>query len=97
MRLFRTFGLKRKGGGIMSWIFNLFMKQTSYAQLLPVFSLIFVVAHVFACIWHFISFQDPSPETWIARNQYRDSENSARYIASLYFVFQTVSQTRLTS
>lgn len=89
-RLFRTFNLKRKGGGIMTWIFNLFLEKTTYAQLLPVFTLIFLAAHIVACIWHFFSFQDNSPNTWISRNGYRGTPNSVRYIASLYFVFQTV-------
>ena len=54
------------------------------------FFFIAIFCHIFACFWHF-STQFSSPEeTWVYRLNMQDSSISERYIASLYWIAQTV-------
>lgn len=49
-----------------------------------------IFCHVFACLWHFsVQFSDEE-KTWMYRLKMEDADISDRYIASLYWIVQTV-------
>lgn len=49
-----------------------------------------VFCHVFACLWHFSTQFSDYEKTWVYRLNMEDSLISERYIASLYWIVQTV-------
>lgn len=46
--------------------------------------------HLFACIWHLVASLDDGEETWIWRLKLQDSSIYRRYMASFYWITQTV-------
>lgn len=57
-------------------------------------SQIFIIAHVVACFWHYITLSDDInahfPNTWVQVYGYADKSTRERYVASLYYVFVTM-------
>ena len=66
-------------------------KNVMFNTLFPTFSLIYLVSHLWSCVWHYFSWYSKDSDTWIDRNGYRDTNLIGRYIASFYFVFQTIT------
>lgn len=92
IRLFKIFMRKRKQEGLMGFIISLLnTKNVLFNTMFPTFFLVFMITHIFSCIWHYISYFSEDFDTWIDRNQFRDIDNYGRYIASVYFVFQTIT------
>ncbi|CAG9311648.1 unnamed protein product [Blepharisma stoltei] len=51
-----------------------------------------IVVHVMGCLWYLIAKLDNfSPNTWVARHGYIDSDKTSCYIASIYFIFTTLT------
>ena len=64
--------------------------KEGYFQLIPIFTLIFMICHVSACLWHFIGYYDTENVTWVNTTGYRNEEIWDRYTVSVYFILQTV-------
>ena len=70
---------------------NPWFQNVTFKTLFPNFSLIFIVSHLFTCLWHYFSFYSATYNTWLDRNGYRDNSGVSRYISSFYFVYQTIT------
>jgi len=92
MKLLTRRKKSRESGLISKIIAIIDINSVLLNRLLPTFLVIFLVAHFSACIWHYISFfGGDETNNWIDSNGYRESPTHIRYIASLYFVFQTIT------
>ena len=90
-RLIKSLQRKKRGNSCFVKISNLLANKSSVLQLVPVFMFIFIMCHCAACMWHFFGFWDNGHQSWISRNKYRDEPVYDRYVASMYFVFQTIT------
>ena len=53
---------------------------------------IIIFVHIIACFWYLSSkLYDFSPDTWVIRLNYQDSDISTLYLTSLYWAFTTLS------
>lgn len=62
-------------------------------NLVILFARIFYIAHLFACLWHYISLSPASdgfPETWTRVTDVDLTSTADRYIASMYFAVVTL-------
>lgn len=64
------------------------------AGIMRLLSIIFTViacVHIAACFW-FLTYKlsDYSPDSWVMRLDYQDSNNGKKYLASLYWAVATI-------
>ena len=51
-----------------------------------------IAVHVFSCMWYFSAkIENFSPDTWVVRYNYQDSDTQTLYITCLYWAFTTLS------
>lgn len=92
MRLLRLIKLYRiiQGDG---------MKQNSFispglAGLLTLIGQLFLIAHLFACFWHYLgvlnTIEQAYPTTWLKQFGFEKDTVGERYIASLYYIIVTM-------
>ena len=89
-RLIKSFQEKKRGNSFLAKLKKILTEKDNIIQLIPIFLFIFLCCHCVACFWHYFAWHDTDRETWISRTSFRDEDVFDRYIASLYFVFQTV-------
>ncbi|CAG9311341.1 unnamed protein product [Blepharisma stoltei] len=54
--------------------------------------IVLVTVHIIGCFWYYIAkLEDFTPESWIVRSNLIDGSNFEKYIASIYFVFTTLT------
>ena len=90
-RLFKSLQQKKKGNSWIVRVKNYLASKSNVLQLIPVFMFIFIMCHCAACMWHFFGWHDSSPDSWVSRNTFRDEPLFDRYVASMYFIFQTIT------
>ena len=87
MKLLRT--LRKKSKGFTGKVILFFKKTTENVLFknVPFFLLIFSMAHIFACIWHY--FNATGLDNWIVSEGYDDESTFDKYFAVLYFIYTT--------
>jgi hypothetical protein len=94
-RVFRIFKVFKavsgyKQGQLSEKIQDFFSLRQSGIRLLTSCCTIIVSLHITACFWHYLSkIQGFSPTTWVAQAGLIDSDDSTRYITSLYWAATT--------
>lgn len=71
--------------------FKIFLADSIFLRMIPLFTFIYLIAHIVACIWHFYGFYTQDYDTWLVKANFFEEPPLDRYLASLYFVSQTVS------
>ena len=92
IKIFRLFvTLRKKNSNFVSKLINFFKKRTEniFVKNLPFFLLVFVMAHIFACVWHY--FNSSNPNNWIFSANYAGEPTIDRYFSSLYFIYTTLT------
>ena len=50
------------------------------------------MVHIVGCFWYYTAVLDEfGPDTWVFRYDYLDSDDKTLYIASIYWVFSTIT------
>lgn len=82
----------QRQNNIWSYFYDLMRLNPGIYRLLKNISYIFIFCHVFACVYHFcgVIAMDNDPTNWIWRNKLVNASPSERYLASVYWVAQTV-------
>lgn len=76
---------------IIESIQEYFSIKNSAMRLIKSFFTILLCLHLAACFWHFTARLDNfSPDTWVVRLHYLDSDIGTRYLASVYWAFTTL-------
>ncbi|OMJ82236.1 hypothetical protein SteCoe_17142 [Stentor coeruleus] len=76
---------------IIESIQEYFSIKNSAMRLIKSFFIILLCLHLAACFWHFTSRIDNfTPDTWVARFNYLDTDIGTRYLASIYWAFTTL-------
>lgn len=89
-KVFRTVKSVRSQNNFWSKLYDLLRLNPGIDRLaLNLFS-IFLVCHIFACLWHFFAEISVGTSSWIWRLELEDTSNIERYVASLYWIIQTV-------
>jgi hypothetical protein len=53
---------------------------------------IFFIVHLMSCFWFLVAkFEDFHPNTWVVKYGIIDEPNSFKYLASMYWVLQTLT------
>jgi len=93
-KLLRTLKLRKKGDSILGRVFGWLSGQESIGiSILPYYIFGLVSTHIFACLWHFLSLNDENVDSWLFRYHYDSEAPIDRFVASLYYVYTTVSTT----
>lgn len=93
-KLLRTLKLRRKGNSLMGRLLRSFSSSdTIYFSILPFYLFGLIIAHIFSCVWHFLSFRDGNADSWLRRYGYDSSTPMEKYTASLYYVYSTITTT----
>lgn len=91
-RLSRTLGLNKNKKSLLSKIIKSYSSQL-VSTVLPLYLSVFLLAHIFACLWYYQAIVLHSPLTWLARYDFTDEQLFDRYMASLYYVYTTLTTT----
>jgi len=62
----------------------------SFERLAFFVAALFMLSHIFGCIWIFIG-RSFTEEGWIVSNNYNDLKPFSMYLTALYFTFTTIS------
>ena len=89
-KVFRTFKSMRSKNSIWNKVYDFLLLHPGLDRLVINLFSIFLFCHIFACIWHFFADISRGTSSWIWRLELRDSSNFERYLASLYWIIQTV-------
>ncbi|OMJ74679.1 hypothetical protein SteCoe_26358 [Stentor coeruleus] len=85
LRLFRT--------NYMEAFFHWAKVSTNYARMVIFMTASIISVHVSGCFWYYISnIDEGNPNTWILRFGINNLSNFDKYIASIYFVFTTLTK-----
>ena len=57
------------------------------------YTFVFVAAHIFSCIWYYIASISNEDNNWLLRYRYIDENLDDRYMASLYYIYSTLTTT----
>ena len=71
-------------------ILQINQKYESILSLVNLITKILLVAHMMACLWHYLSSSSIDEENWIAKKNLVDSPVEARYVYSLYWAITTM-------
>ena len=53
---------------------------------------VIILVHLIACFWYYVAvFEDLNDDTWVTMYGIKDSDKLYKYIASLYWVFTTLT------
>lgn len=89
-KVFRSVKSMRGQNSFWSKLYDLLRLNPGLDRLaLNLFS-IFLFCHIFACIWHFFAELSSGTSSWIWRLELQDRSGLERYLASLYWIIQTV-------
>lgn len=92
-KLLRTFKAATSSDTLVSRLVTKMLKSDQFViSTIPLYILVIFVAHVFCCVWYYIADSD-DPITWIDYYGYREEALFDRYVASLYFVYTTLTTT----
>ena len=99
-KIFRVFRLNRKNKK-STFLKRLFEKIIDFlndhlfflVKFMPMYIVSFGVAHILACMWHFLSRNANNPKSWVVRYGYIDSSTADKYWASLYYTYTTATTT----
>jgi voltage-gated potassium channel Kch len=70
---------------------NITAKGTGFNRLAFFLIIVLLINHFIACIWIFITFNSDEETNWITETGYSESKPYELYIASNYFVMQTLT------
>ena len=92
-KLLRTYKSANQTDTVISNLISKMIKSKHFIyKILPLYVLILLIAHIFTCIWYYISDTD-EPIGWINQSGFREEPLADRYWVSLYFVYTTLTTT----
>lgn len=62
-------------------------------SIIPTYMVLFMIVHLFSCIWHFNSNNVWEKNSWLVRHDYNSEPEFDKYIVSLYFIYTTMTTT----
>lgn len=92
IKLLRTLDFKNNDNYVIELLERTF-KGTAFILLLPNFLIIFLIMHIFSCIWFAIGNDTSTNQSWMSLNKFRDESLLDKYIVSFYFIVQTFTTT----
>ena len=93
VKLLRTYKSANQADTVVSNLISRMIKSKYFTiKIIPLYALVLFFAHVFTCIWYYISDTD-DPRGWINISGYRNESLEDRYWASMYFVYTTLTTT----
>ena len=94
MKMFRTFKASTKNDtAITELVRHVSKSEVLLISIAPIYLFGIIVAHIFACIWHYNSTGTGDPRNWLLRYNYDVEPIHDKFWASLYFVYATVTTT----
>lgn len=90
-KMLRTIKMSKKGKKTMvSRVVGFFYDSDNILlTIIPVYLLGILMAHLFACIWYFVSSSRADPGTWISRGGFDGEPPLDLYITSVYYIYTT--------
>jgi len=94
-KLLRTIKMKKKGkkSVIAKFITYLISSKHLFLQIIPIYLIGLVLAHLFACLWYFLASNSESSDNWLVVTDYIDERTFDKYCAAAYFVYTTMTTT----
>lgn len=89
-KILRSAKSVRNQNTIWTSIQDILIRNPGFNRVATTLSGIFLICHIFACLWHFFARIDPGIDNWIVSNGLNDSTGFIRYLTSLYWVAQTM-------
>ena len=89
-RLIRLLKIVKERNKIMKKFVDFLRISSGFERLFFSFLSIFVFCHISACFWYMTGELNDSQDNWITRFNYVDADNFDCYIASIYYIVQTV-------
>jgi len=89
-RLLRLLKLVKERNKIMKKMLEVFRISAGFERLFFSFLSVFLFCHLMSCFWYMVGDLNDSPDNWIMRFDFLDQPNFDCYIASIYYVVQTV-------
>lgn len=89
-RLIRLLKIVKERNKIMKKFVDFLRISSGFERLFFSFLSIFVFCHISACFWYMTGELNDSQDNWITRFDYVDADNFDSYIASIYYIVQTV-------
>ena len=89
-KILRTMKVAKNKNNIFRRLYNFINVWPGFDRLIINLFSITIFCHVFACIWHLAAELEDSNNTWIWRLGLVDKGPFERYMASLYWITQTV-------
>lgn len=91
LRLFKMFRLMKNNHTLVK-LWELTKVNSGITRMLKVFVAITFIVHLMSCFWFLVAkFENFSPDSWVVRYGIVDSPNSFQYLASVYWVLQTLT------
>lgn len=93
IKLLRTLDFKNNDNYVIELLERTF-KGTAFILLLPNFLIIFLIMHIFSCIWYALGNNyEETDQSWMSLNKFQDESLLDKYIVSFYFIVQTFTTT----
>ena len=76
---------------IVDRVQDFFHLNTGFVRFISFVFTVITCVHCVACFWYFFAkFDNFHPDTWVVRNELMDKDNYTKYLASIYWAFQTL-------
>lgn len=93
-KLSRTLRFRKRQGTIVARVLKwLGGSDSLMVTIMPLYIMVFAMAHIFSCLWYFQSDNHANPDTWLQRYSFANEQLWDRYCASLYYVYSTLTTT----
>jgi len=94
VKLTRTLRLRKKRETIFSKFFrHLGGGEKFILSILPFYFFVICAAHIGCCVWYYLALNSSDRNTWIYRYGYNGEPTVDLYIASLYYIYTTLTTT----
>ena len=96
-KLFKVFRMNRLIGVFKKYscvkkLLHVIRDHSGILNLLKFSITVTILVHIMGCLWYFTAkYNDFSPDTWVTRHGYINSDTTTLYITSIYFVFTTLT------
>ncbi|CAI2381160.1 unnamed protein product [Moneuplotes crassus] len=85
-KLVKLFRIVKQGGKIKKYAADALKLNMVKERILTFILFLTITCHVLSCMWYFsASWDDFSPDTWVAKTNYQDESDLRKYIYCFYF------------
>jgi hypothetical protein len=91
-KMVKIFRIIKQSGKVKRYAVEVLKIGMVIERALTFLMVIGIITHVFACLWYFLArWNDFSPDTWVAQENYHNESDFTKYIFCFYFIIQVLT------